>query len=153
MVDYIKDIRSKVGHMPIILNAVAGAIVNEHHQVLLQERADTHNWSLPGGYMEYGETFTETLLREMQEDSGYQVKIVEQIGIFEQGFTIYPNGDETQVISMLYLVKPIGGTAIQTQTNETLSLAYFDLDQLPPLLNQQNYDMLMALKNFLQKQQ
>lgn len=57
MSDYIKDIRGKVGHMPIILNAVAGVVVNDEHKILLQERTDTHNWSLPGGYMEYGETF------------------------------------------------------------------------------------------------
>lgn len=151
MADYIKDIRSKVGHMPIILNAVAGAIINQKNQVLLQKRSDTHNWSLPGGYMEYGESFQDTLWREMQEDAGYEVEILTQIGIFEQGFTIYPNGDETQVISIFYLVKPIGGTAITGETDETLALAYFDLDNLPPLLNQQNADMLHALKVYLQK--
>ena len=61
--NYIQDIRSKVGHMPIILNSVAGAIVNDHQEILLQERTDTKNWSLPGGYMEYGESFLETLKR------------------------------------------------------------------------------------------
>ncbi|MBM7543877.1 NUDIX hydrolase [Periweissella beninensis] len=151
MADYIKDIRSKVGHMPIILNAVAGAIINQKNQVLLQKRSDTHNWSLPGGYMEYGESFQDTLWREMQEDTGYEVEILTQIGIFEQGFTIYPNGDETQAISIFYLVKPIGSTAITGETDETLALAYFDLDNLPPLFNQQNADMLHALKVYLQK--
>ena len=57
MANYIKDIRSKVGHMPIFLNAVAGAVVNDQGQILLQQRTDAGNWSLPGGMMEYGETF------------------------------------------------------------------------------------------------
>ena len=66
MANYIREIRSKVGHMPIFLNAVAGAVVNEQGQLLLQKRTDAGNWSLPGGMMEYGETFVETLTKDLQ---------------------------------------------------------------------------------------
>lgn len=149
MANYIRDIRAKVGHMPILLNAVAGAIVNSKQQILLQERTDTHNWSLPGGYMEYGETFEQTLHREVLEDSGLEVTIIAPIKIFDDGFTEYPNGDVTQVISMLYLVKPVGGQLIQHPTDETLSLKYFDFDNLPPLLNPQNAEMIQATATYL----
>lgn len=149
MANYIKDIRAKVDHMPILLNAAAGAIVNDQHQILLQERADTHDWSLPGGYMEYGESFEQTVLREVAEDSGLNVEIIAPINIFDQGFTEYPNGDVAQVISMLYLVAPIGGHLIEAPTDEALSLRYFDFDNLPPLLNQQNKDMIQATKNYI----
>lgn len=148
MSDYIKDIRSKVGNMPIILNAVAGAIVDADHKILLQERTDTHNWSLPGGYMEYGETFLETLNREMKEDSGLTVEVVDMVGTFEQGFTTYPNGDQAQVISRLYVVEPAGGSLLTEETNETLSLKYFSFSKLPPLLNQQNLDMIKATAKY-----
>ncbi|HIZ95254.1 NUDIX domain-containing protein [Ligilactobacillus pobuzihii] len=148
MSDYIKDIRSKVGNMPIILNAVAGAIVDADHKILLQERTDTHNWSLPGGYMEYGETFLETLNREMKEDSGLTVEVVDMVGTFEQGFTTYPNGDQAQVISRLYVVEPAGGSLLTEETNETLSLKYFSFSELPPLLNQQNLDMIKATAKY-----
>ncbi len=148
MSDYIKDIRSKVGNMPIILNAVAGAIVDADHKILLQERTDTHNWSLPGGYMEYGETFLETLNREMKEDSGLTVEVVDMVGTFEQGFTTYPNGDQAQVISRLYVVEPVGGSLLTEETNETLSLKYFSFSKLPPLLNQQNLDMIKATAKY-----
>ncbi len=144
MSNYIKDIRSKVGNMPIILNAVAGAVVDDDHKILLQERTDTHNWSLPGGYMEYGETFLETLDREMKEDSGLEIEVIDMLGTFEQGFTTYPNGDQAQVISRLYLVEPAGGGLLQEQTDETLSLKYFSFESLPPLLNKQNMDMIKA---------
>lgn len=153
MANYIRDIREKVGHMPILLNAVAGAIVNEQNQILLQERTDTHNWSLPGGYMEYGESFHQTVHREVLEDSGLDVEIIAPIDIFDQGFTEYPNGDVTQVISMLFLVHPIGGHLINEVTDETLSLRYFDFDNLPPLLNQQNLDMIRGTEAFLKAHQ
>lgn len=148
MSNYIRTIRSKVGHLPIILNAVGGAVV-KNQQILLQERTDTKNWSLPGGYMEYGETFLETLQRELLEDSGLQVKPLALIKTFDQGFTTYPNGDQAQVISRLYLVKPVGGHLITSPTDETLSLKYFDFSNLPPLLNQQNQEMITCIAKYL----
>ena len=148
MANYIKEIRSLVGHKPLILNAAAGIVANDQHEVLLNLRTDTHNWSLPGGYLEYGETFATAVVREYKEDAGLDVEIVKSLGIFDQGFTEYPNGDVTQVISQLYLVKPVGGHTLDTATDETLDLKYFPLAALPPLLNQQTADMLAATQSY-----
>ena len=49
---YIKDLRAKVGHQPLIMTSASGALVNEKQQVLLQERADTGDWGFPGGYID-----------------------------------------------------------------------------------------------------
>ncbi|WP_125582080.1 NUDIX hydrolase [Levilactobacillus cerevisiae] len=148
MANYIKEIRSLVGHKPLILNASAGIVANDQHEVLLNLRTDTHNWSLPGGYLEYGETFATAMVREYKEDAGLDVEILKSLGIFDQGFTEYPNGDVTQVISQLYLAKPVGGHTLDTATDETLDLKYFPLDALPPLLNQQTADMLAATQSY-----
>jgi len=152
MANYIKELRELVGHKPLILNTAAGILVNEQQQVLLNLRTDTHNWSLPGGYLEYGETYATACVREYKEDSGIDVKIVAPIGIFDQGETVYPNGDVVQTITELFLVEAIGGQPLQTATDETLKLAYFDFDNLPPLLNQQTADTLIAAKEFLNHQ-
>ena len=56
MADYIKDIRNKVGHEPIILNFAGGILVNQANQVLLQKHSDLNQWGLPGGALEFGET-------------------------------------------------------------------------------------------------
>lgn len=152
MANYIKEVRALVGHKPMILNAAAGIVANDQHEVLLNLRTDTHNWSLPGGYLEYGETYDAAMVREYKEDAGLDVEIVKSLGIFDQGFTEYPNGDVTQVISRLYLVKPVGGHTLETATDETLDLKYFSLDDLPPLLNQQTADMLAAAKAYFAQQ-
>lgn len=151
MANYIQEIRALVGHKPIILNTAAGILVNDQNQVLLNLRTDTHNWSLPGGYLEYGETYAEACVREYKEDSGLDVELVERIAIFDKGEAKYPNGDVAQTISALYLVKPIGGQTLRQATNETLKLDYFDFDNLPPLLNQQTADMLHTAQKFLQQ--
>ncbi|MFC6180803.1 NUDIX hydrolase [Lactiplantibacillus daowaiensis] len=151
MANYIQEIRALVGHKPLILNTAAGILVNDQQQVLLNLRTDTHNWSLPGGYLEYGETYAEACVREYLEDSGVQVKIIAPIGMFDRGETTYPNGDVTQTISQLFLVQAIGGHVLTKATDETVKLDYFDFDNLPPLMNQQTADMLTAAQKFLQK--
>ena len=71
---YIKELRQRVGHMPLIMTSASGALLNDQRQILLQERADTGNWGFPGGYMEYGESFHQTLVREFKEDAGLKVQ-------------------------------------------------------------------------------
>lgn len=145
---YIKMIRGLVGHTPIILNCTGGILLNDKREVLLNLRTDTHNWSLPGGYLEYGETFAQGLVREYKEDSGLDVRIVRPLKLFDDGETKYPNGDVAQTIAMLYLVAPVGGALLTQATDETLGLKFWPFDHLPPLLNQQNADMLAyAAKN------
>ena len=60
---YIADLRAQAGHRPLILTSASGALIDKAGAVLLQERADTGDWGFPGGYMDYGETFAQTLVR------------------------------------------------------------------------------------------
>ncbi|KRL27860.1 hypothetical protein FD27_GL000602 [Limosilactobacillus frumenti DSM 13145] len=50
---YIKRIRDKVGHEPLIMTSASGALLNDQGAVLLQSRADTGDWGFPGGWL-YG---------------------------------------------------------------------------------------------------
>lgn len=149
-VDYIKSIRQRVGHMPIILNTATGIVWN-HHRVLFQERAGG-GWCLPGGYLEYGESYAEACRREMKEDTGLEVEIVRSLGLFDNYFMAYKNGDKLQNIGMLFLVRPIGGSLLQQRSDETWSLSYFDIDRPPKLVFKQNEDMLHLVKDLYDRQ-
>ena len=46
--DYIQNIRKKVGKDKIILNFTCG-ILSQSGKILLQKRADKGTWGLPGG--------------------------------------------------------------------------------------------------------
>lgn len=147
---YIKNIRDKVGNMPIILNASAGIIVNKQEKILLQKRTDTANWSLPGGYLEYGESYLDALYREVEEDCGFKPKELELIDNF-MGFAKYPNGDKAQVLCNLYLVKSFSGNRIITPTEETMTTDYFAFDKLPMLFNEHNRRMINAANLYLKE--
>ena len=146
---YIENIRQKVGNMPIILNASAGVIVNQERELLLQKRVDTGNWSLPGGYLEYEESYIDALRREVEEDCGFSVENVELVDNF-MGFAAYPNGDKAQVFCNLYIVKSVSGHRIITPTKETLTTKYFKFNDLPTLFNEQNRRMIASASVFLE---
>lgn len=142
--DYIKFIRSKVGHDKIFLNCVGAAILNDSGEVLLQKRADRHVWGFPGGVMELGETFEEALRREIKEETGLTVSIEKLIGIYSAYSDKYPNGDEAQPILAFFLCK-IDSGELSTDDEETLELRFFKENDAPQLLNKQHDDMFRDL--------
>ena len=93
---YIKEIRDLVGHRPLIMTSASGALLDQQGAVLLQERADTGDWGFPGGYMEFGESFEQTVKREFKEDAGIEIVPVNRLAILDQDFYAYPNGDRVQ---------------------------------------------------------
>ncbi|NRN93269.1 hypothetical protein [Lactobacillus helveticus] len=44
MENYIKSIREKIGHKPLILVYAGGIVVNEKNEILLQKRSDFKAW-------------------------------------------------------------------------------------------------------------
>lgn len=149
MQGYVKNIRSLMGHQPLILNSASGALLNNDHQVLLQERVDTGDWGFPGGYLEYGETFIQAAVREFKEDAGVYVRPVRLLQLSDNFQYEYPNGDKVQPINCFYLVKSVGGHLLTAATDETSQLAYFNLDFPPKLFNAQHVGMLKALKEYV----
>lgn len=146
MANYIKELRALVGHRPLILNSASGALLNQHQQVLLQERTDTGNWGFPGGYLAFGEGFKDALVREFQEDAGLVVQPLQLLQLSDQLQYTYPNGDQVQPINCFYLVTYVSGNLLQQVTNETTRLAYFDLNQPPTFFNKQHAAMFSVLQ-------
>ncbi|MFA7204560.1 MAG: NUDIX domain-containing protein [Candidatus Caldatribacteriota bacterium] len=64
---------------------VLGLIKNDKNQFLLSQRydpdiLDAHlRWDLPGGTNEFGESLEDTLKREILEETGLEVKVLEML--------------------------------------------------------------------------
>lgn len=64
---------------------------------------------ISGGAMEIGESAAETAIREIKEETGYDVEINELIGVYTKYFQTYPNGDRAQSIVIFFSCLIVGG--------------------------------------------
>jgi 8-oxo-dGTP diphosphatase len=64
-----------------------GGVVIEDERVLLILRGSEPlkgQWSIPGGTLELGETLMEGTARELKEETGLEVRVLEMIEVFER---------------------------------------------------------------------
>lgn len=141
MEEYIKKIRKKFGHDELILNYAGCIIFDEDDRLLLQKRSDCEQWGFLGGMVEFGESVSETAVREVKEESGLDVEITSLYGVYSKYYAEYTNGDKAQPIVHLFKAKIIGGELIE-QNDETLELKFFELNHIPPLFCKQHQDAL-----------
>ena len=130
--DYIRWIRSKVGHEKIILTFAGGCIFNDQGEVLLQRRGDSNKWGFPGGAIEPGETPEKAAIREAREETGLDVSVGRLIGVYTDLDMVYPSGDQAQSIVIAYELR-IVGCELCCDQNETLELKYFSKEGKPKL--------------------
>jgi 8-oxo-dGTP pyrophosphatase MutT (NUDIX family) len=103
------------------------AIFDDQGRVLLMLRTDNQRWCMPGGMAEVGETSEQSVIREVREETGLEVKILELVGVF----TALParnNNIQTLMIS-LYLCGIVGGTL--RSSHEDLGLQFWNLEDVP----------------------
>jgi ADP-ribose pyrophosphatase YjhB (NUDIX family) len=101
------------------------------NKILLIKR-NTHPfigfWALPGGRMDPGEIIEQTVVREVKEETGLDVKIVRVVGEYKEkgvrediDYEYYPT---------CFVVEPVGGE-LKKQDSEIQEMKLFSLDALP----------------------
>lgn len=108
--DYIQELRSLVGHRPLIVVSAGVLIFDDVGRVLLQFRYDGQ-WGIPGGAMELGESLEETARREVREETGLEVGTLAMVAVHSgpEYFHRYPNGDEVFVVIAIYETRDTHG--------------------------------------------
>jgi 8-oxo-dGTP pyrophosphatase MutT (NUDIX family) len=129
--DFIRSLRSRVGHDPLWLVGVT-AVVLRGEEVLLVRRADFGTWSPVAGIVEPGEHTATTAEREALEEAGV-VAVVERLAAVSvsREYT-YPNGDRTQYTNLTFRLRYESGEA-RVGDDESTEVGWFRLDALPPL--------------------
>ncbi len=134
MSEYMKDIRSKVGHTLLQMPSVTIINFDDAGRVLLVKHRDTDRWVAPGGAIEPGETPADTAVREMWEETGLIVDLVGILGVYggPEFVVEYSNGDKTSYVMIVFEGRVTGGR-LDPVDDESAGAAYFSLDQVAGL--------------------
>jgi ADP-ribose pyrophosphatase YjhB (NUDIX family) len=122
---------------------VRAAVIKDGKILLVQESTD-NCWAMPGGWADVGDFPSEVAIRETKEESGFDVKPIKVIGVFDANRA----GGRLEffhAFKIIFLCELIGGKA--TPSDETLDVQFFDLNKLPALsLNRTNEKHLNEIK-------
>jgi len=126
----------------LLQDGAAAIIVNKKGEILLQSRSDNDLWGLPGGCQDLGEKFTDTVIREVKEETNLDVaeEDLELIDIVSGLCRMhsYPNGDVVINNTALYCIRHYSGEI--KWDAESKDLRFFSLDKLPQ--NQLDADLI-----------
>jgi ADP-ribose pyrophosphatase YjhB (NUDIX family) len=99
-------------------------------RVLLVREMSNELWSLPGGWADVNQTAAECAVREVAEESGYQVRAVKLAAVYD-----YRKHNRLHhldsIYKMFFLCELTGGSP--RASIETSEVAFFARDALPPL--------------------
>ncbi|MCP4543695.1 MAG: NUDIX domain-containing protein [Chloroflexi bacterium] len=133
--EHIIKLRQYVGQERLVMVGGAGLIRDEADRILLIRRSDDGTWALPAGSMELGERLDQSVAREVGEETGLVVRTERLVGVYAGGATfehIYPNGDQTAIVTTLFDCQVVGGT-LGADNKESLEVRFFPPDHLPPV--------------------
>jgi 8-oxo-dGTP diphosphatase len=105
------------------------AVIVEGEQVMLVRRAVEPwrgCWDLPGGFLEQGEHPAEGLRREVREETGLQIEILEALGFF---LDRYPEAGET-TLNFYFVARVTSGQPMPG--SDVAEIRWFHRDALPP---------------------
>ncbi|AHG18689.1 ADP-ribose pyrophosphatase [Chania multitudinisentens RB-25] len=114
-----------------VATGIGVIIVNTQGHILVGKRCGKHApfWSIPGGYLDAGETFEQCAQREVAEETGLQIASPEFIGISNNLQTWQAEGKHT--VSVCMWVQHPGGEAELKEPEKCAAWRWCAPDSLP----------------------
>lgn len=117
-------------------------MIYKDDQLLLQNRLkkDWQGYAFPGGHVEEGESFVDSVVREVKEETGLDIEDVRLCGIKQ-----FPTEDGLRYIVVLFKTDKFSGTLRSSPEGENKWVKRQDLDKYDLVVD--FYDMLEAFDN------
>ncbi len=106
------------------------AVFDDRDRILLVEEVADGRWTLPGGWVDVGESPAAAAERETREEAGYLVKAVKLAGLYDKRLHDHPPAPNHSYL-VFFLCELIGGEAAGSY--ETSAVGWFGEEELPPL--------------------
>lgn len=95
--------------------------------VLIERKNPPHGWALPGGFVDYGESFEQAAVREAYEETGLRVTLIEQFHTYSD-----PGRDPRMHTATTVFVATASGTP--RAADDARRVGIFSRDNLPALV-------------------
>lgn len=125
--------------------ATDGLLIKDNKVLLIKRKKGTRqggNWSLPGGFLKWGETSEKAVLREVKEETGIKGRIISLLGVYSK-----PNRDEIENVTLAYLIKPLKQTP-KIDKKEVVEISWFSPEDLPQNMA---FDHRKIINDYLKK--
>lgn len=107
-----------------------GAVFQDDKILLVKEIADG-GWTLPGGWCDSGHTPSENVVREVWEESGFEVRVVKLAAVYDRNRQGHYPKYLFDIYKMFFICEITGGKA--KTSNETSDVRFFGMDEIPEL--------------------
>ncbi|GAB48983.1 NUDIX hydrolase [Mobilicoccus pelagius] len=130
-IDYIDDPNAPV--INSVVPSVVAIVRDDEGRILLIHKTDNEKWALPGGGHEPGESIIQTVMREVKEETGYDVAVETLTGTYTNPNHVmaYDDGEVRQQFSLAFRAKLIGGH--RATSDESDSVEWVARDDLAGL--------------------
>jgi ADP-ribose pyrophosphatase YjhB (NUDIX family) len=127
---------------PTELGLSVSVLAFRGEELLLMRRSDNGHWSLPGGFVEKGESVAAAARREVEEETGYAIELGRLVGVYSDPATQIvdygrrkgagPEGGDRRihVVNLCFLARALSAGPATTP-EETLEIGFFDPRRLP----------------------
>lgn len=113
---------------------VRGVVFKDNKILMVCESID-NKWSLPGGFCDIGLSASENIVKEIKEESGYEVKPIKLLALLDKNK--HPHPPEPYHYYKIFIrCEIIGGTPASGV--ETSNVQFFSPTNLPPLSTNRN---------------
>ena len=137
MPSFVAALRAAVGHRTLWLVSATAVIFGpsddpSQRNVLLVRDIESGLWSPVTGIVEPGEEPDTTVIREVREEAGLDIRVNRLLRVAATAPVRYPNGDCAQYLDHSFECTIIGGEP-HADFDETDAVGWFPLGRLPPM--------------------
>ncbi|MFE3086450.1 NUDIX domain-containing protein [Streptomyces albidoflavus] len=94
-----------------VVPSVTAVVQDDAGRLLVIHKTDNDLWALPGGGHDIGERIADTVVREVEEETGIRVQVEGLVGLYTDPDHVleYDDGEVRQQFSICFRARPVGG--------------------------------------------
>jgi 8-oxo-dGTP pyrophosphatase MutT (NUDIX family) len=130
-IDYVDDPNAPRANS--VVPSVVAVVRDDAGRILLIHKTDNDLWALPGGGHELGESIADTVVREVKEETGYDVEVEQITGTYTNPGHVmaYEDGEVRQQFSLAFSARLIGGQ--RRTSNESDQVEWVPVEEVADL--------------------